>query len=530
MLSKIMVRNYRCFRSLDLDLNPSMNVFVGDNDSGKSTLFEAVSLALTCRIRGRFLLQELTPYMFNADAAKEYVDGIAAGDTVAPPEFVIDLFFEPADEIASLFGTNNLAMENAPGVRVRAFLSPDFAEEYRAFISDPKTVRLVPAEYYDVEWLSFSGNPISRRGVPATASLIDASAIRLQSGADHYLQEIITSHLDRNERVELSRTYRTLREEFATNPSVKSVNEKLTEAKGTISDRELSLSIDISQRFTWESSLVPHLDELPFQFIGKGEQNSLKILLAVNKNVAQSHIVLVEEPENHLSHSSLSVLVRRIADQCDDKQVLLSTHSSYVLNKLGIESLVLINRDTVTRLTDLPADTVDYFKKLSGYDTLRLVLAKEAILVEGPSDELIVQRAYRDVHGCLPIEAGIDVINVRGLSHQRFLDIAVRLGRPCRVVTDNDGKDPIEVEGKFAAYTGNGISVHVGHDKALPTLEPQLLASNSLELFNKLFGKDFATDPEMVKYMVDNKTTCALALFETEAPIAMPQYIADAVA
>ena len=41
---------------------------------------------------------------------------------------------------------------------------------------------------------------------------------------------------------------------------------------------------------------------------------------------------------------------------------------------------------------------MNYFKKLPGYDTLRLVLAKRVILVEGPSDELVVQRAYRDAH------------------------------------------------------------------------------------------------------------------------------------
>ena len=71
------------------------------------------------------------------------------------------------------------------------------------------------------------------------------------------------------------------------------------------------------------------------------------------------------------------------------------------------------------RLTDLPVDTLDYFKKLSGYDTLRVVLAQRLILVEGPSDELIVQRAFKDRHGVLPLEAGVDVINVRGLSFKR---------------------------------------------------------------------------------------------------------------
>ena len=52
------------------------------------------------------------------------------------------------------------------------------------------------------------------------------------------------------------------------------------------------------------------------------------------------------------------------------------------------------------------------------------MLAKRVILVEGPSDEVVIQRAYRDAHGGrLPIEDGVDVISVRGLQAKRFLDL-----------------------------------------------------------------------------------------------------------
>ena len=78
--------------------------------------------------------------------------------------------------------------------------------------------------------------------------------------------------------------------------------------------------------------------------------------------------------------------------------------------------------------------------KLSGYDTLRLILADKAILVEGPSDELVVQKAYKQKHGKLPLENGVDVISVRGLSFKRFLEIGKLLELDIRVVTDNDGK------------------------------------------------------------------------------------------
>jgi hypothetical protein len=504
---------------------------VGENDAGKSTLLEAVNLALTLRLGGKPLAQVLSPYLVNLDATRDYVAALQAGEKPAPPEMIIDLFLAKSDETAGLQGTNNLANEDAPGVRIRIALNEDFSVEYGEFISDPATIRLPPIEYYQVDWLAFSGNGITMRGVPATASMINAASIRLQSGADFYLQNIIGTHLDHNERVELSRAYRSLREEFSDNPSVKDVNSKLSGTKGDISDRDLSLSIDISQRFTWESSLVPHLDDLPFQFVGSGEQSSLKILLALNRHVDDAHVILVEEPENHLSFSSLSILVRKIQEKCADKQILISTHSSYVLNKLGLESLILLRGPLVARLSDLPAGTEDYFKKLSGYDTLRLVLASKVILVEGPSDELIVQRAYRDCHdGRLPIEDGIDVINVRGLSFKRFLDIAVLLERETVVVTDNDGAEPQEVVESYGSYTANAfIGVHVGKDKALKTLEPQMLAANGRAAINAILGKDFGTDDELVDHMAKNKTTSALAIFETVNDVKMPEYISDAV-
>ena len=182
------------------------------------------------------------------------------------------------------------------------------------------------------------------------------------------------------------------------------------------------------------------------------------------------------------------------------------------------------------RLSGLTAGTQDYFQELAGYDTLRLILANRAILVEGPSDELVVQRAYKDAHDVLPIHHGVDVISV-GLSFRRFLEMAVPLRRRTAVVTDNDGADPAEVAARYADFsTHDFISVHVGGAAGGRTLEPQLVAANGREAMNKLLGTAYATDETLIKYMTDNKTTCALAIFESETTITMPEYIRDAVA
>ena len=87
-------------------------------------------------------------------------------------------------------------------------------------------------------------------------------------------------------------------------------------------------------------------------------------------------------------------------------------------------------------MNELTPDTYDYFKKLPGHDTLRLILSKRSILVEGPSDELIVQKAFHAKHAASPLERGIDVISVKSLAFKRFLEIARPLGIRVDVVTE----------------------------------------------------------------------------------------------
>jgi hypothetical protein len=151
--------------------------------------------------------------------------------------------------------------------------------------------------------------------------------------------------------------------------------------------------------------------------------------------------------QNHLSHSSLNALIEHISSKRANRQVLITTHSSFVLNKLGIDNVLLFSRKASSTLKALDSETLDYFRKFPGHDTLRLILAHRSILVEGPSDELIVQAAFKKKHGKMPIEAGVDVISVRALAFKRFLAIAKLLKLLVDVVTDNDGSvDAVNIQ------------------------------------------------------------------------------------
>ena len=169
------------------------------------------------------------------------------------------------------------------------------------------------------------------------------------------------------------------------------------------------------------------------------------------------------------------------------------------------------------------------------------MLCKKAILVEGDSDELVVQRAYLDKYGKLPIEDNIDVISARNLSFLRYLEIAKQLMIPVCVVTDNDG-DTDALERKYAAYKKHEY-IKICYDHTIDvepteingkqyncnTLEPKILKANSRDILNSIFSTDFQDDNSLRKYMKENKTECALRIFNTHHKINYPQYILDAI-
>ncbi|WP_259377046.1 ATP-dependent endonuclease [Bacillus velezensis] len=168
---------------------------------------------------------------------------------------------------------------------------------------------------------------------------------------------------------------------------------------------------------------------------------------------------------------------------------------------------------------------------------------QKAILVEGDSDELIVQKAYMSLNNSrIPIQDGIEVISV-GTSFLRFLEIADELKIPTLVITDNDG-DIKALERKYDNYIKkekdyvyisyeenefNG-SLKIGkNDYNYNTLEPAIIRCNTLDKLNSILETDFKTEDELRVYMKRNKTECALKIFQTTQAIEFPAYILKAL-
>ena len=537
-IKEIVIANFKCFKGkFNLKLKNGTNIIVGNNEAGKSTILEAIHLALSGLINGKYLKTELTQHLFNNEVIKEYLECLNNADSTSvplPPQVLIEIFID-SDELPLFEGNSHSKSNNKEcGISFKISIKESLKEEYAKMV-ESGGVKSLPIEYYDFSWTSFARESKTPRTIPIKSALIDSSSNRYLNGSDVYISRIVRDYLEPEDIINISKAHRKLKDAFTEEEAVKIINEKIQTAID-ISDKKIKLSVDMSTKDAWENSLTTYIEDIPFHHMGKGEQCIIKTKLALShKKATEANIILLEEPENHLSHTKLNQLIKYIKESNDNKQVIISTHNSYVANKLGLNDLILLNEQKTTSLSSLDSDTKEFFEKLSGYDTLRLILCKKAILVEGDSDELVVQKAYMKKNsGRLPIEDEIDVISV-GTSFLRFLEIAEKVGQPVTVVTDNDKDYENKVKKKYEGYSGcPTIKICADSNNQLNTLEPQIVEANKgqLDTLRRALGIDEEKYPDensIVKYMTNNKTKCSLKLFETTEDIIFPQYIIDAI-
>ena len=73
------------------------------------------------------------------------------------------------------------------------------------------------------------------------------------------------------------------------------------------------------------------------------------------------------------------------------------------------------------------------------------------------------------------------------------------------------------------------IKICYDKDNEAPTLEPQIVKCNELEILNSIFGFKKKSKEELLQYMQNNKTECALMIFENKKKITIPKYIENAL-
>ena len=543
-ISKVRISGFKKIRNpFELTFNDLVTILVGDNGVGKSTIVEAINLALSGKYRDSPISRSVSEYLFNKDDVALFTN--SSQPYLAFPEVRIDVYLEGGDKAtaARLSGANCPEKTKKCGFSFTISFDSEYLPEVEE-ASRSEHFDSLPIEYFEASWTTFSGEKVTPRMLPITSALINPNGdMRPSFGTDRATKSLIDT-LDKDDRLALSQGARKGKDGFRQAVRNGEINQKLARS-ASFKAGNPELDVNLGSADSWYRDLTISLSGVPYENIGAGPQCLLQSEISfgsISGGSSKPTVVLIEEPENHLSYGNLNRLLSLLSSY-QGSQFLCTTHSSFVANKLGLENLVVIGSATdgilSTTLKHLPEATYSFFRKLPGFETLRLALVDKAVLVEGPSDELIIQRAYQDKYGRSPLADGIDVISV-GLAFERFLSIAQLIGKKVAIVTDNDG-NPEKVAKKFEPYLPleniQAFFDSKAHDEPhddyptlrLDTLEATLVRSAGREALCSLLGRKDESDHSLIHYMETNKTDTALSIFDSDTSIAFPDYITGAI-
>lgn len=313
--------------------------------------------------------------------------------------------------------------------------------------------------------------------------------------------------------------YRQLKNNFRST-CLNDINSRIPSEKGYAFGLKTGPSAD------FDNNLMIYENEVSIDSKGTGKQVLIKTDFALEKSGSNMDVILIEEPENHLSHVNLRSLVQRVS-ATQQGQIFVTTHNSLVSTRLELRNLLIIGQEgtltSPTSLADLSEATAQYFMKAPVASIVEFVTSRKLILVEGPSEYMLLERFYKAIINHEPEQDGVHIINVQGLSFKRYLEVAQSTRSKVAVITDNDGDNEKNCAEKYAEYKDNeNLEIFYSKDDTKRTFEIALYECNK-SLCDKLFGSDAQ------RYMLNNKTEAAFTLLSQSEGIRVPQYIQEAI-
>lgn len=509
-IEKIKLHNFKRFPDVEVELNKCLNVFIGENEAGKSSILTAISLVLTA---SRTQVETIgLERLMNVDIVQRFLDSDRSYDNL--PILYVELYLNDHDDFR-LEGKNNSNKANCHGLRMEFRPDDDLSDEIKNVLQSDTPG--FPFDYYVVNFNTFQGDAYTGYKRFLKHLLIDTSTVSTDYATRDYIGRMYNTYIGAAERNKHQHEYRQLKARYKVDV-LGGLNER-------VADYQFALKSDSKSNLSTDLTLTQ--DDVEIENKGKGRQCFIKTSFALRRAENPDRaidIVLIEEPENHLSHINMKKLIAKI-DETKDKQLIIATHSNMISARLDLRYSILLHCGSPkpALFGGLPEDTADFFIKAPHHGVLDFILARKVLLVEGDAEYILMEKMFETVTGQTLAEVDVHVLSVGGISFKRYLDIAKLLDMKVAVLRDNDGSYEKNCVAAFEDYINDSINVFGDEDDTRRTFEICVYLDNQRKL-DALFKKGRRT-LTVQDYMLKNKTEAAYKVLCDEDELTVPLYV-----
>ncbi|MEK4563768.1 AAA family ATPase [Alkalihalobacillus sp. FSL R5-0424] len=507
-LKELKIWNFRKFSQksneepgLRVGFNDNLNIIIGENDSGKSTIIDAIKLTLSTTSDERKLLTE-KDFHNSKNGKHDNIRIECVFSDLNEQEAGIFLewltFDEQKNYQLEVRFTANIINEGHMSGRI--FKTTKAGPSNADFFLDGLAKEIIKATY--LKPLRDAENEL-KPGISSRLAQILRSHKKFKSNDDetHPLEEIM---LSANEKLKeyFDSPYdkgRTLIGDLSTH-----LDEFFSKPKH--SDEIYSPKFEVSK--TNLQSILKRLSlELDDNTSGLGSLNLLfiaaELLLLNDKDFIGSNLTIVEEIEAHLHPQAQLRLLKYLQESLvkngevnntHSGQFILSTHSPSLVASTPLENVILISDSEAypmdSNSTKLDKEDYEFLERFLDVTKSNLFFARGVILVEGDAENLLIP-TIAEIIGRPLHKYGVSIVNLGNTAFNRYSKIFCRsddwlnkglpdLKLPVSLITDLDIK-PIQ------QYSKSAKQYSIENQEQLINLEDKLELNTPLNFDNYSF-------------------------------------------
>lgn len=574
-LEKFIIKNFRAIEELELNFCKGLNILIGENNSGKTAIIDALRLCLEGLQQPKDIYCSESDFRIDRSELNKKRENI---------EFHLFFKCEDINETAWFNELHSLDEEGNNSLQLH----------FRFELIDHKLgKRVKPTVWGGAK----EGGKVSYE-VRSVLSNVYLSPLRDPHRKLRANRENILGKLYSNILINNNKEKNKLMSEVNKVLNNGKWNEFITEGNKWILDHLEHLSYSTPEKkqdikigfatFEFDKfiknlviqlpvfpDIKDHNDQKYFEIWQNGlGLNNLIYTAAVLGDIKQKkeiseveyNLLLIEEPEAHLHPQLQNTFFNYLKklDEDNEFQIIVTSHSPTIAAKTNLNLLTILQNNhhniCATQIKDLKLknENLKYLQKFLDVTKSQLFFANGVILVEGISEALLIpifskimEKKYKKDYD---IERkGIEVVNIEGVAFEHFAKLfndknGKGLKCNCAIITDNDegtkGAEKRVEETKklknenlkatFARKTFEyELFIHNSDNKSLlgafrevhSKLYPKLIEIENTEEQAKFFVKKIASNKSKSKFAY----ALALKLEENSEGFKVPDYIEEAI-
>ena len=451
IISELQLFNFRKFNCVDntpglvVTFHKGLNALIGENDSGKTAIIDAIKLVLLTQsneyikptdddffvgtdglsvseFRINCILSDFTP-----NEAKNFIEYLTYEKIEGAVYYTLRLHYRAWKE------GNRIYFELRAGEIDDGVIMAGKARELL------KAVYLKPLRDAEREMSAGRNSRISQilLSHPVFQGKKEHRLLEIFDEANRSIEEYFTG--DDEGKVILQ----TIRE------NLKAFNDQETPHEASLQTSKAHLKAIMESLSLNASEVRPGLGELNLLFI------AAELILLKEQSEGGIKLALIEELEAHLHPQAQLRLINYLQAEYNENgaQIIISTHSPILASKINLKNLILLKNEKVYDLaegkTGLEKGDYLFLQRFLDSTKSNLFFAKGIIMVEGDAENILLP-VIANIIG-YPLEKyGISIVNVGSTAFLRYSRIMVRhngstIGVPVSVITDCDVK-PYELQ------------------------------------------------------------------------------------